>query len=192
MALCTRPINRHDVTMLDDIDDLEACFRDGTDDVLRRAFDTYGPLVHTFCRKTVGADVARDVTQEVFLTAWRKRDRFDPVKGALAGWLVGIARNKVLEHLRRRQLHLIDDERSTARPLSVAPDQVNVLGDRLLLASALETLPARTRSVVTLAYHDDLTHQEIAVRTALPLGTVKSDLRRGLDRLRRHLERADG
>lgn len=170
---------------------LEADFARGTGDSLRRAYELHGPLVHTFCRRSVGADRANDVTQEVFLTAWRQHHRYEPAKGSLAGWLVGIARFKVLEALRRRQLHLIDDEQPTATTSMVSPDDVEAMADRMLLSAALEELPERARSVVGLAFREQLTHQEIAERTALPLGTVKSDIRRSLDRMRRHLERAD-
>lgn len=174
------------------VDDLVAEYVSGTEDGLRQVYDRYGSLVHTYCRRTVGAESANDVTQEVFLAAWRLRDRFDAARGTLPGWLIGIARNKLLEQLRRRQLHLIDDARSDEIPAMTSPDDVTALGERMLLASALDTLPVRTRTVLTMAYRDDLTHQEISERTALPLGTVKSDVRRGLDRLRRHLEHVDG
>lgn len=192
MALSVRPFGGRAPTMPSEADALEARFRDGTDEILKRAYELHGSLVYTFCRRAVGTELANDVTQEVFLTAWRKRDRYDPEKGSLAGWLMGIARNKLLEQLRRRQLHLIADERPGASVTMTSPDEVSALSNRLLLATALDQLPERTRSVVTLAYRDDLTHHEIAARTALPLGTVKSDLRRGLERLRRHLERTDG
>lgn len=170
---------------------LEEVFREGSDDALRRAYDSHGALIYTFCRRAVGNDRADDVTQEVFLTAWRQRDRYDPERGALAGWLIGIARFKVLEALRRRQLHLIDDERTGSADM-VSPDDVESLADRMVLATALAELTPRARSLITLAFDEQLPHTEIAERTALPLGTVKSDIRRGLDRLRRHLERTDG
>jgi RNA polymerase sigma-70 factor (ECF subfamily) len=59
----------------------------------------------------------------------------------------------------------------------------------LLVAEAMRELPDRAQRVIRLAFFDDLSHQEIAERTSLPLGTVKSDIRRGLERMRRHLER---
>jgi len=168
---------------------LDVTFRDGPQDVLRRAYDRHGPLVYTFCRRSVGAELANDVTQEVFITAWRQRHRYDPDRGVLAGWLIGIARNKVLEALRRRRLHLIDDEGSSSPELQT-PDVVDALADRLVLADALGQLPIRAQRLITMAFHEQLTHAEIADRTGLPLGTVKSDIRRGLDRLRRHVDRA--
>lgn len=188
------PLSLHSVrrSAAFDASSLEDAFATGSDDALRRVYDLHGPLIHTFCRRAVGADRAADVTQEVFITAWRQRDRFDPSRGSLPGWLVGIARFKVLEALRRRQLHLIDDEHPSHVPPMISPDDVDALAERLLLAAAMDELPERARSVVGLAFREQLTHQEICDRTGLPLGTVKSDLRRSLDRLRRHLERGDG
>ncbi len=176
--------------MLTDAADLDGAFRDGAHDVLRRAYDRHGPLIYTFCRRAVGAELANDVTQEVFITAWRQRHRFDPERGVLAGWLVGIARNKVLEALRRRQLHLIDDAGSAA-PDVVSPDSVGALADRLVLADALGQLPLRAQRLIEMSFREELTHAEIADRTGLPLGTVKSDIRRGLARLQRLVDRSD-
>ncbi len=62
------------------------------------------------------------------------------------------------------------------------------LGDKMLVADALRALPERPRTILTLHYFEDLTHPQIAERTQLPLGTVKSDIRRGLERIRQHME----
>lgn len=178
-----------------DTAELDATFSDGPPDVLRRAFERHSPLVYTFCRRTVGAELANDVTQEVFITAWKQRHRFDCERGVLAGWLVGIARYKILEALRRRQLYLIDDRtvgRGSSAAGLVSPDSVGALADRLVLTDAMNELPARTRKLITMAFHDQLTHAEIAERAGLPLGTVKSDIRRGLERLRRHMDQSNG
>ena len=169
---------------------LEAAFRSGSPDALKRVYDRHSSLVHSFCCRAVGQDRAADVTQEVFIAAWRFRERFDPERGALSAWLIGIARNKVLEALRRRQIRLLPDE-SEAPASLVAPDSIDELADRMLLAEAMRNLPERTGTLITMAFHDQLSHAEIAERTSLPLGTVKSDIRRGLDRLRRNLERHD-
>ncbi len=180
------------MTSAPDPSDLEVAFADGSDECLRRAYELHGPLVHTFCRRAVGPDRANDVTQEVFITAWRQRHRYEPARGTLAGWLIGIARFKVLEALAPPPAppHRRRSSRSVGLSM-VSPDAVEALADRMLLAAALDELPERARSVVGLAFERQLTHQEIAERTALPLGTVKSDIRRSLDRMRRHLERAD-
>ncbi len=154
---------------------------------LRAAYEAHGSLVYSFCRRTIGEERAKDVTQEVFVSAWRARHRFDPAKGSLAGWLVGIAKNRLIDNVRAEKRH--SDRRADHDDADAPVDPaVERIGDRMVVADALRTLPERARRSIELAYFDGLTHQEIAERTALPLGTVKSDIRRGLARLRDHLE----
>lgn len=177
-----------------DITELDATFSAGPPEVLRRAFDRHSPLVYTFCRRAVSADLAHDVTQAVFITGWKQRHRFDPQRGPLAGWLVGIARYKILESLRRRQLYLIDDWSAGRGPAAVglvSPDSVGALADRLVLANAMNELPARTQQLIMLAFNEQLSHAEVAASTGLPIGTVTSELRRGLERLRRNMDQSD-
>lgn len=166
---------------------LEASFERGDENALRAAYDAHGPLVYSFCRRSLDVDRAKDVTQEVFVSAWRARDRFDSSKGSLAGWLMGITKNRLIDNIRAEQRHA--DRRSYAQPadLPVASD-VERVGDRMLVADALKSLPERSRMVIELAYLSDLTHTQITEQTSLPLGTVKSDIRRGLASIRRHLE----
>jgi RNA polymerase sigma-70 factor (ECF subfamily) len=184
-----RLVDRRRTAMPPDVTDLDASFAHGPLDVLRGAYEAHGRLVFTFCQRSVGPDRAHDVTQEVFITAWRQRERFDPQRGPLPAWLIGIARNKVLEAARRGAFHVLDGATPDVGVPS-APDIVDGLADRLLLADALEHLPPRMRALISLAFDEELTHAQIADRTGLPLGTVKSDIRRGLQRLRRHLDRA--
>ncbi|MEZ5218513.1 MAG: sigma-70 family RNA polymerase sigma factor [Ilumatobacteraceae bacterium] len=174
-------------------DDLAERFVAGDGDALRLVYERHGPLVHSFCRRTVGADAAADVTQEVFVAAWRARDRFDPHRGALGAWLMGIAKNKVFDVLRRRRVHVVDTDPvvATDGPIEAAPDPVDGIGDRMVLAGALEHLAPRARQMLHLAFVEDLTHEQIAARTSVPLGTVKSDIRRALSRLRAQMEGGD-
>jgi RNA polymerase sigma factor (sigma-70 family) len=169
--------------------DLDAAFSSGSDDALERAYDAHGRLVYTLCRRSFDAETAADVTQEVFVSAWQARERFDPARGSLAGWLVGITRNKLVDVLRSRARRPVTAREPEPSDISATISGVDALADRLLLADAMAGLPDRTRAVIHLAFFEDLSHPEIAQRTALPLGTVKSDIRRGLVRMRRHLER---
>lgn len=155
---------------------------------LRSAYDAHGPLVYSFCRRTLGDERAKDVTQEVFVSAWRARHRFDPAKGSLAGWLMGITKNRLIDNVRAEKRHSDRRADDADRDIPVDP-AVDRIGDRMLVADALRTLPDRSRRAIELAYIEGLTHQEIAEQTDLPLGTVKSDIRRGLIRLRDHLGR---
>lgn len=170
-------------------DQLEAAWRTGSADALRDAYDAYGTLVHSFCVRLVGRDGAADCVQETFISAWRSRARFDPARGSLAGWLLGIARYRSLDHLRSmaRVPHPLDPARETATSASDTDDGAHV-ANRLLVAHALETLSGRPRAVVELAMYSDLTQTQIAERLDVPLGTVKSDMRRAYHRLRVHLE----
>lgn len=181
------------------VNDLEASFVAGDDDALRRAYDAHGALVYTLCRRSLGTDAAGDLTQEVFASAWFARSQYDPSRGSLAGWLVGITRNKILDHLRAQgrrpqsvqpKPHTPQSSHSSAGATPLAPAEVEHLADRLLLADAMAQLPTRSKKLIELAFFEDLTHPEIAERCELPIGTVKSDIRRGLARLRRQLEGA--
>ena len=172
----------------DHADALGLAFSAG-DAELRAVYDAHGSLVFGICRRTLGDEAAREVTQDVFVSAWRARDQFDPARGTLAGWLVGITKRRIIDHVRRERRHSDRraDEDDRGGPSSPEPE-VERIADRMVVARALAGLADRPRRVITLAYVDGLTHQEIAERTGLPLGTIKSDIRRGLVTLRQHLE----
>lgn len=158
-----------------------------------QAWKQFGRLVHTYCARALGdATAAADCTQETFVGAWRSRDRFDPAKGTLAGWLLGIARYKVLDARRAasRAPEPVGDDLplDDASPAAAGDGSEDRLAERLLVAHALDTLSPRARQVVELTFYSQLSQTEIAERLGLPLGTVKSDVRRALQRLRPHLE----
>jgi RNA polymerase sigma-70 factor (ECF subfamily) len=149
--------------------------------------------VHSYCRKQV-ADHASDVTQEVFLAAWRSRDRFDPGSGSLGGWLMGITRFKVADHLRAHYRNqsvasgdLVDLGTTGDRPSAADPD-MDLVATRILVAEALRRVDEPGSTWIRMAFVDGLSHSEIAETTGTPLGTVKSTIRRGLQRIRRDLE----
>lgn len=168
--------------------ELELSFADGGDPALGSAYDRYGSLVYTFCRRTVGHHDATEVAQDVFVAAWRSQNSYDHNRGGLGGWLIAIARNKAIDHLRRhgRQPSITRDEDGAAMA-GVRTDEVAMIADRMLLSEALSELAPRARRVVELAFLHDLTHEQIAEKTHLPLGTVKSDVRRSLPTLQRAL-----
>ncbi|MEV3973645.1 sigma-70 family RNA polymerase sigma factor [Streptomyces sp. NPDC050698] len=151
----------------------------------------WGSLVHTMATRLLGDTYeAEDVTQQVFLGAWHGRAGFRPERGPLGAWLVGITRRKIVDALaaRTRRLTLIDsagNAADTAGPDETAPDHVL---DRVLLLDALARLPRHQREVLCMAFYEDLTQAQIAERTGMPLGTVKSHARRGLHRLRTVIE----
>ena len=173
------------------VDSVEKAFARGDENALRAAYLRYSSLVYTFCRRTLDESRAKDVTQEVFISAWRSRARYEPAKGSLAGWLIAITKSRIVDNVRSEQRH--SQRRSGDDPAEVpVAAEVERIGDRLMIAEALRCLSDRARRVITLHYFDDLTHRQIAERMSLPLGTVKSDLRRGLAQIRHQLESAHG
>lgn len=175
------------------IDATESAFRSGSEQGLAAAYNAHGSLIHTLCARA-HPKAAADLTQEVFLAAWKARDGFDPNRGPLAAWLVGIAKNKIVDAYRKdgRQVPEIRDTQTDSR-LDRVPEHrapIDHLADKLLITEALATLPERPRGIVQMAFYQDMTHEQIAEHTSIPLGTVKSDIRRGLARLRRYLEAA--
>jgi RNA polymerase sigma factor (sigma-70 family) len=178
-------------------DETTIVFLAGGDGALRAVYDAHSRLVFSFCRRALGPERAADATQEVFTEVWRSRDRFDPARGTLRGWVMGIAKFKVLGTLRHdgaRPVVPVDpiaDDRGGAEPTGAAGGSgdrdIDGLADRMTLAQALLVLPDRTRKAIHLAYVDGLSHREISEQLDLPLGSVKSDIRRGLARLRADL-----
>jgi RNA polymerase sigma-70 factor (ECF subfamily) len=183
----------------------------GEPDGLKSIYDTHGSLVYSFCRRSLGPERAADATQDVFLAAWRSRERYRAEAGTVAGWLLGIARYKVIDILRAegRQPPTTSIDRTaelTSADSTGAADStagivrgsvtenaaIARIAERMLLAEAIAALPDRARRMVELAFFEDLTHAQISERCNVPLGTVKSDIRRSLERLRRHLEGFDG
>ncbi len=168
---------------------MEKAFSRGEEGALRAAFDQYGSLVYTFCRRTLDESRAKDVAQEVFISAWRSHSSYDPARGTLVAWLVAIAKNRIIDNVRSERRHT--ERQSEEDPAEIPSDeQIEAIGDRLMVAEALSLLSERARQVVTLHYFEGLTHDQIAHRLSLPLGTVKSDLRRSLSRIKDYLEAA--
>ncbi|MEQ1806898.1 MAG: sigma-70 family RNA polymerase sigma factor [Burkholderiaceae bacterium] len=135
---------------------------------------------------------AEEVTEDVYWQVWRQALRFDARRGAVLAWLFTLARSRALDHLRRADVALPHPEPETllddagdsrddpAEVLSTSQTE-NYLNTALL---CLEPLP---RQLLSLAFYRGLTHEEIATTTALPLGTVKSHIRRALASLQIHL-----
>jgi RNA polymerase sigma-70 factor (ECF subfamily) len=174
-----------------DVDDVAVRLRAGSRDALEEAWTRWSGLVHTLAVRALGDHHdAEDVTQQVFVAAWRGRHTLDPTRGSVPGWLVGITRHKIADVHAQRARHARDAEAVAreALPTSHAPPPDERLAQRLLLADALDRLGEPRATAIRLALVDELTHEEVARRLDLPLGTVKSHIRRGLLTLRQHLE----
>ncbi|KOV74888.1 siderophore-interacting protein [Streptomyces sp. AS58] len=181
-------------------DELGRGLRAADEEAFAAIYRQWGSLVHTMATRSLGDTYeAEDVTQQVFLGAWRGRDGYRPERGPLGAWLVGITRRKIVDALAARTRRLALIESVAHGPYAPPPDGAAPDGvlDRVLLVDRLSRLPRQQRQVLCLAFYEDLTQAQIAERTGMPLGTVKSHARRGLHRLRRgieqgHTETTDG
>jgi RNA polymerase sigma-70 factor (ECF subfamily) len=177
-------------------DDAEVAerFRDGDEQALAWAYERWAGQVHGMAVRAFGPGPdAEDVTQQTFISAWTGRDRYSPEQGPLPAWLVGVCRHKIADTWARRDRQRRSAEAAVADVRS-RPDAGAVAGpdglvaDRVLLLGELDRLGQPQRGIIELAFFADLTHAQIAARTGIPLGTVKSHIRRTLERLRVRLE----
>lgn len=158
---------------------------------LEDAYRTLGPLVMSYLGRYVPQPDVEDVMQRVFYELWRVHDRFDPQQ-SLRGWVLGIARKRAIDHLRKRRDVVVPIESMR----EIASDDGREIADRLAWADevrgALSMLPDLQRHVIELAYFDGYTQSEIARALEIPLGTVKTRTARGLQRLAGLLENTRG
>jgi RNA polymerase sigma-70 factor (ECF subfamily) len=171
----------------DDLDDGVNRFLAGDERGLEAIYRRYSALVFTVAMRSLG-DVteAEDVTQKVFVAAWTGRHNYRPDRASLSSWLLGIARNKVVDaHQARARQRRIADEMATNQAPQFEPIDV---AQRLVMADEIERLDDVPKRVLRMAFYEDLTHSQIAERMQLPPGTVKSHIRRSLIKLKRRME----
>ena len=175
-----------------DDDEVARRFALGDEQALAWAYERHSGQIHGMAVRAFGAGPdAEDVTQQVFVSAWTGRNGFRRDAGPLPAWLVGIARHKIADTWakRDRQRRAAEAAMNAAQsgPQATSPFDTAV-ADRVLLLGELDRLGQPQRGIIELAFFEDLTHAQIADRTGIPLGTVKSHIRRTLERLRTRLE----
>lgn len=178
---------------MDRIDDprsgasLARAFAAGSEGALEEIYRDVSPLVYTLASRALGNPTeAEDVTQQTFVAAWRSRGTFDADRGELRGRIVGIARRAIADALegRTRERRRLEAVRDTP-----VPAQRNHEED-VLLAYEIDALGDPRATIMSMAFFEGHTHEHIADALAMPLGTVKSHIRRSLVTLRTRLEAA--
>lgn len=156
-------------------------------------FDYFAPRLKGFImRSGTGSGQAEEIVQDVMLTVWRKADQFDPQKSQVSAWVYRITKNRRIDVLRKENRPLPEELKSDAEDSArTDTDAVQILAveqEALKLKEALANLKPDQREMIAKAYLGELTHQEIKAQTGLPLGTIKSRIRLGLERLRHDLK----
>jgi RNA polymerase sigma-70 factor (ECF subfamily) len=161
----------------------------GDGEAFRRFYDRYASLAFTFAIRLLGSrSDAEDLLQEVFLRVWRQAQSYSPERGSPEAWLITITRSRAIDKLRstrRRDVSpLPPDEPARLQGGTPVAPPTQASEAKLTVEGVLTKLPEAQRVVLELAYFDGLTQSEIAARLSEPLGTVKTRIRAGLERLR--------
>jgi len=156
-------------------------------------FERHGGAAFSLAYRMVGDRAnAQDVSQEAFLSIWRSKMRYQPDRGSVRTWVLGIVHHRAIDALRRNLVH--DRRRGSAEGMEErfeAPERTDLevarREDARNVRAALETLPADQCRVIELAYFGGFSHSKIAEMLDTPIGTVKGRMRLGLEKLRQQL-----
>ena len=152
----------------------------GDETAMAEMYDRYSGIVYGVALRVLGdASAAEDVLQEIFLQLWRNPQAFDANRGRLPSWLAVIARNRAIDHLRKRP----QEDDIAGLPISTGVNLEDESAQRLAvekIRGALGQLPAEQRRALEMAFFEGMTHTEIAGKTGEPLGTIKTRIRAGL------------
>lgn len=155
-------------------------------------YDRYGKAVFGFTLYLLkDPHRAEEVTQEVFLNVWLKAAKFNPERGTFHAWIMTMAHHKAIDEMRRdsRQWQRLEQAAREAAPprnslIDTTAEAAQRLQESEVVRSALATIPEEQRKVIELAYYQGLTHSDISRRLGQPLGTVKTRMRLGMQKLR--------
>ena len=167
--------------------DLVALLRNQPATGIAALYDRYGRLVFSMALRVVqDRGAAEEITQDVFMRCWRNLDRYQPGQGSLVSWLLSIAHNRAIDELRSRRgknarREVSEDVIQPQISLDPGFDEALLRGE---IQQALTGLPPAQRDVIELIFWGGMTRREVADRLHLPLGTVHTRLRLGMDKLR--------
>ena len=180
--------------------DLMARVAAGDAAALGLLYDRHAAVVHAYARRLMGErEAAEDLLQEVFFRAWRRADAYHPERGELVTWLLSMTHNLAIDEVRKRRRRPQKADGATPElVLAGVADNGPAVEDEVWrgalrgsITDALRGLPPAQRDAVALAYFGGLTQREIAHALGAPLGTIKTRLRLGLDKLRAELEQLE-
>ncbi|MEI9815327.1 MAG: sigma-70 family RNA polymerase sigma factor [Acidobacteriota bacterium] len=163
----------------------------GEEKALAELYDSTSRMIYGLVLRIVrDAATAEEVTLEVYMQVWRTAANYTPDRGSVNAWLATAARSRALDWLRSRQARLARD----GQPMDSLPEITDTaanpeaaLAERTqaaVIRKAMASLPAEQREAIDLGFYSGLTHGEIAAQLNLPLGTVKSRIRMGMNKLR--------
>ena len=162
---------------------------------LSRLYDRYAQIIYSSAYRSLGnAEECEEVVMDVFTQVWRTADRYDASKARVDTWLIMMARSRTIDRLRSRQRKekvadavMIFEVPTTC--LSPTPfENAEIQERQSTVTAALDTLPPEQRQVLELVYYGGYSHREIAEQTGMALGTVKTRIRLGLEKLRSALQ----
>jgi RNA polymerase sigma factor (sigma-70 family) len=168
--------------------------RSGDEGAFRELYSRHATLAHALAYRLVRqAHLAEEIVQEAFLALWRTPERYDGSKGSVRSWLMGAVHNRAVDAIRReRSQRRRTDQAAATRVVIDDPAEdlaaaMDLPGEQQIVRKALAELPEEQRAVIAGMYFDGLTQTQIAERTGIPLGTVKSRTLLGMRRLRSFL-----
>lgn len=171
---------------------LIAGLRRGDPDALSEIHRTYAGVVLGYLRGALrDPGAAEDVHQEIFLEVWRRGSGYDPERASLGTWIMLIARSRAIDHLRKRVPEPLDPQSPAGAALDEREDESespDLLVERWGMAVLVARLPDDQARILRMRFHEGFSQTEIAERTGIPLGTVKTHMVRGLRRLRELME----
>jgi RNA polymerase sigma-70 factor (ECF subfamily) len=166
----------------------------GEEPALAQLYDDTSRLVYGLVLRIVREpSTAEEVTLEVYMQVWRTATSYDTSRGSVTAWLATAARSRALDWMRSKQARLYRDGQGMDNlpeivDIGTNPEEnLSQSQQAAFVRRAIATLPAEQRVALDLGFYSGLTHAEIAERLNLPLGTVKSRIRMGMNRLREAL-----